>query len=83
MRTTITLDPDVALLIQRAMGQQDLSFKEAVNRAIRDSLGEDRPPYVTPTAPMGAPRNVDLDRSLAVAAAMEDEEIARKLDLRK
>jgi Arc/MetJ family transcription regulator len=83
MRTTITLDPDVALLIERAMGQQDLSFKEAVNRAIRDSLGKDRPRYETPTASLGIPRSVDLDRSLAIAAAMEDEEITRKLDLRK
>lgn len=65
------------------MGQQGLTFKEAVNRAIRDSLGEDRPRYKTPTASMGVPHNVDLDRSLAVAATMEDEEIVRKIDLRK
>ncbi|MCH7669980.1 MAG: antitoxin [Acidobacteria bacterium] len=83
MRTTITLDADVALLVERSMEQRDLTFKETVNRAIRDSLGEDRPLYKTPTYSMGSPRNVDLDRSLALAAAMEDEEIVRKLDLRK
>lgn len=83
MRTTITLDPDVALLVERAMGSQDLTFKEAVNRAIRNSLGEDQPRYETPTSSMGAPRGVDLNHSLAVAAAMEDQEIVRKIELRK
>ncbi len=36
MRTTITLDPDVAALVQRAMAERGLGFKEAVNEARLD-----------------------------------------------
>jgi hypothetical protein len=32
---------------------------------------------------MGRPAVRDLDKSLAIAAALEDEEVARKLALRK
>ena len=39
MRTTITLDPDVHALVERAMRERGLSFKEAVNEAIRAGLG--------------------------------------------
>ena len=38
MRTTITLDPDTRLLIERAMRERGLSFKDAVNEAIRVGL---------------------------------------------
>ncbi len=38
MRTTVTLDPDVESLIDAAMREQGISFKEAVNQAIRAGL---------------------------------------------
>jgi len=35
----VTLDPDVELLLRRAMEERGLSFKQAVNEAIRAGLG--------------------------------------------
>ncbi len=49
MRTTVTLDPDVEALIQKAMKERGLSFKEALNSAIRAGLTrpkQKRPPFV-------------------------------------
>lgn len=79
MKTKITLETDVAALVERAMTKQGLTFNETANRAIRDSLSRRRPRYETPTASMSAATDVDLDRSLAIVATMEDKEIAQKL----
>jgi len=38
MRTTVTLDPDVETLIQTVMREKGLSFKQAINAAIRAGL---------------------------------------------
>jgi len=40
VRTTVTLDPDTRLLVERSMRERGLSFKQAVNEAIRAGLGE-------------------------------------------
>ncbi|HUH07860.1 MAG TPA: ribbon-helix-helix protein, CopG family [Egibacteraceae bacterium] len=84
MRTTITLDPDTAALVQRQMRERGISFKEAVNEAIRSGLTRDeRPtPFRTRTASMGVSA-VPLDRALQVAAELEDEELVRKMRLGK
>ncbi|MFW0791542.1 antitoxin [Gordonia sp. CPCC 205333] len=81
-RTTITLDGDVEALLRKAMSERGITFKEAVNDAIR--IGLARPiahnqDINFPTYSMGQPR-VDLTRALAVAGELEDEEIARKLE---
>lgn len=80
MRTTVTLDPDTRLLVERLMRERELSFKEAINQAIRSGVGE-RPDaarrYTTPRE-LGA-ASVDLTRALAIAAQLDDEAIARKL----
>ncbi|MFH2010007.1 MAG: antitoxin [bacterium] len=39
MRTTITLEVDVAHLVQQAMRREQASFKTVVNNAIRRGLG--------------------------------------------
>lgn len=59
-----------------------------MNRALRVGLDaiehpRDRARYVPTTYSMGHPRGFDLDKALAVAAALENEEIVRKLQLRK
>jgi hypothetical protein len=84
MRTTVTLDPDTRLLVERAMRERGLSFKEAVNEAIRAGLGGSAPPsgrYTTPRQ-LG-PARVDLTRALAVATAIEDDALARRLAERR
>jgi hypothetical protein len=80
VRTTITLDPDTRVLVERAMRERGLSFKDAVNEAIRAGLGSrsaGERPYTTPR-PLG-PARVDLTKALAVAERLEDEELARRL----
>lgn len=87
MRTTVTLDPDVERLIRSAMRERGLSFKEALNQAARAGLqrgGERRArKFVQETFEMGTPKNFRWEKILEIAGAMEDEEIVRKLSLRK
>ena len=80
MRTTITLDPDTRLLVERAMRERGLSFKEAVNEAIRAGLGASpgEPRSYTVAGDLGPARG-DLTRALGVAAELEDDAIARRL----
>lgn len=79
MRTTVTLDPDVAVLVRRAMKERGLSFKQAVNDAIREGMNRERRQAVDfPTYDMGEPL-VDLTKALRLAGELEDEELVRKL----
>lgn len=87
MRTTVTLEPDTVALLTKRMQQRGVSFKEAVNEAIRAGLtetGTDRPrePFRTRTAALGVPA-INLDRAVGVAGDLEDEEIVRKARLGK
>ncbi|MCE7873884.1 ribbon-helix-helix protein, CopG family [bacterium CPR1] len=38
MRTTVTIDPDTAALLQQEIERTGLSFKEVLNRAVRRAL---------------------------------------------
>lgn len=79
MRTTVTLDPDTEQLIRRRMRERGMSFKEALNDAIRRAdLGAARGEFVTETASMGESR-VNLDRALQIAADLEDDELLRRM----
>lgn len=80
MRTTVTLDEDVAQIVRRRMRERDLSFKEALNDVVRDGVRSPAEPFRTATARMGEP-TVNLDRALRVAAELEDEELLRKARL--
>ena len=42
MRTTLTLDPDVAALLKKAVARGEVTFKQAVNDALRRGLTEAR-----------------------------------------
>jgi hypothetical protein len=87
MRTTVTLDPDVERLIRDVMRERAISFKEALNNAARVGLrGEEPKPsrkFVQKTFPMGEGQEFRWDKALAVADSIEDEELNRKLALRK
>jgi hypothetical protein len=83
VRTTLTLEPDVHALLRKLMRERGLSFKEAVNLAIRAGLASGSETAAeTPTFDLGAPR-VPLERALRLAGELEDEELIRKLALRK
>jgi hypothetical protein len=87
MRTTVTLDTDTERLIHAAMRERGWSFKEALNEAIRTGLTPgkraNRAGFVQRTFSLGTEQLFRWDKALATAEAMEDEEISRKLSLRK
>jgi hypothetical protein len=87
MRTTVTLDPDVERLIRNAMRERAISFKAALNEAARIGLrgkGLKRGGrFAQKSFRMGEAQEFRWDKALAVADAMEDEELGRKLTLRK
>jgi hypothetical protein len=82
MRTTITLTPEVEALVKKAMAHRKMSFKEIVNEAIRRGLGgaATSPKVELPTFDMGPPK-ISLDKATQLAAALEDEEILRKMSI--
>ncbi len=84
MRTTVTLDADTEQLIRRRMSDRRISFKQALNDAIRAGCATPGEPvaFRTPTASMGPPI-VSLDRALQLVADLEDDELVRKLALGK
>ncbi|MCC6623373.1 MAG: antitoxin [Deltaproteobacteria bacterium] len=61
MRTTLTLDPDVAAALQRLAAERNLTWKEAVNAALRDGIvsleraAPKRKRYRTPVVDPGPP----------------------------
>ena len=66
------------------MRERQVSFKDALNQAVRSGLATRAPsaPFRTPTFRMGEPI-VPLDKALRLAAELEDEELIRKLASRK
>lgn len=88
MRTTLTLDPDVAADLKRRVRRSGKPFRQILNDAVRAGLrAQDAPPprpYRLKPVSMGGPLpGINLDKALALAADLEDEEIVRKLALRK
>jgi len=85
VRTTVTLDPDVAALLREAARERGVSFKEALNSAVRAGLAAGRTarPYRAPARPLGLRPGINLDKALRLAGELEDAEIVRKLELRK
>jgi hypothetical protein len=73
MRTTITLESDVASLLREFMQRDGLSFKQAVNEAVRKGLlgRRDVPAFRQKTMRLGRPL-VDLTKALALADELDD-----------
>lgn len=78
MRTTVTLDPDTEQLVRARMRERGMSFKEAINDAIRAGATSGGREFRTETASMGRSR-VNLDRALQIAADLEDDELLRRM----
>jgi hypothetical protein len=88
MRTTVDLDPHLLKRLRAEAHRRGVPFKEMLTAALRRGLEEGptatAAPYRCPTFAMGRPAStLNLDKALAIAGALEDEEIARKLALRK
>jgi hypothetical protein len=85
MRTTVTLDPDVAAKLKRVARERDISFKEALNSSVREGLqsAEGPRPYRVPARQLGVRPGIDVNPALRLAGELEDAETLRKLALRK
>ena len=84
MRTTVTLDPDVEAKLRAVMRERGVSFKAAINDAIRTGLSApavEARRFRVKAVPLGARFNID--KALAIAGEMEDEEIVRKMETGK
>ncbi len=84
MRTTLTLDPDVARLLEEEVHRQRKPFKQIVNEAIRRGLAARRPgrrgkryrvrPHKTTLRP-----GIDAGSLNQLVDELEDEAIVKKL----
>ena len=89
MRTTLTLDEQIAKALKAAAHRSGKPLKQVVNETLRAGLaagrssGRARPYRVKPASLGGVLPGVDLDKALRLAGTLEDQEIARKLGLRK
>jgi len=87
MRTTVTLDDDVAVKLKEEARRRNSSFKEVLNSSVRLGLRAGTPkatePYRLSPQSLRARPGVDLNRALALAGELEDAENLRKLSLRK
>ncbi|MGI8773583.1 MAG: antitoxin [Actinomycetota bacterium] len=86
MRTTVTLDPDLAAMLRRIAHERGISFKEALNTMLRAGCGAEAGtarPYRLRARRLGLRPGIDIDKALRLTAALEDEETVRKLEMRK
>lgn len=82
MRTTLTLDNDVADAVQQYMRRTGLGLKSAVNEALRLGLGlAGKPaaprPFVVKAHPLGLRPGIDPDKLNQLVDELEVEEYQR------
>jgi len=88
MRTTLTLDDHLARQLKEVAHRSGKPFKEVVNETLRNGLcakhAQAAPkPFKLETVSLGFHPAVNIDKALALSDAIEDEEILRKMELRK
>ena len=89
MRTTLTLEDRIGRALKELAHRSGKPFKTVVNETLRAGLAAKRETRgkvhyrLRPASLGGVLLDVDLDKALSLADALEDEEVARKLDLRK
>ena len=88
MRTTLTIDDGIAKALKELAHRSNRPFKEVVNETLRAGLSAKRVPKakryrVKPVSLGGVLPGVDLDKALALADALEDQEIAAEIERRK
>lgn len=79
MRTTLTLDPDVAAKAKQGAARLHKPFKEVINAALRVGLDEilappAAKPYRTKPRPMGLRRGFSYDNISELISAAEGED---------
>jgi hypothetical protein len=84
MRTTLTVDDDLAGLLKQRARELGIPFKEAVNQIIRASIGEatatqSHPAPKTISHFFGFRPGIDLDKLGQLADELEAEAFAEKI----
>ena len=88
MRTTVRVDDELLERLKARAQKENVSLTRLFNRVLKAGLQagvahrQKQPVYREPPRSLGTPR-VSLDKALALAGSLEDEEIMRKLALRK
>jgi hypothetical protein len=88
MRTTLTLDDDLASLLKARSRQLGISFKEMVNRALRSGLGTEAARRSGVEAPKTIPHSfgfrpgIDLDKLNQLVDELEADAVADALERR-
>jgi len=78
MRTTVTLDPDVEQVIHERMTARGVSFKQALNDAIRSGApGRGEYTFTAPAYPGGF--LVDVTKANQLASEIDDAAVIEKL----
>ena len=81
MRTTLRLDDDLLIQLEKRASEEGLTLSEVVNLALRKSLTSPRRarrPFRQRTCDLGRP-SFDITKANAATATLDDEAILRKL----
>ena len=89
MRTTLTIDDKIAKALKDAAHRSGKSYKQVVNETLRaglssNSIMDNAKPYRLKSVSMGEVAGAyNLTKALELADYLEEEEIARKLEMKK
>lgn len=89
MRTTLTIDDELAATLKESSRRSGKSFKQVLNDTLRAGLqAQQAPPRpkryrIRPKALGGVMPGLDLDKALRLADGLEDEAIAREIEARR
>jgi hypothetical protein len=86
MRTTLTLDPDVAMKLKKRMAEKNLTLKETVNQALRQGLKavveaeKKKTPFKVLPHSYGFKPGVDQNKLGQLLDQLDSEEFLRKMN---
>jgi hypothetical protein len=87
VRTTVDIEAPLLKKLRAEAQRRGVSFKDLLQGLIRRGLQDlpaKRATYRVPVRSLGTPdQHIRLDKALALASALEDDEIVRELRLRK
>ena len=86
MRTTLTIDDGLFEALKTEALRRRRPFKDVVNDTLRRGMVAEHAPraaYHLPVVDLGHPPKMELDQGLRLADSLEDDEIQRKLHVKK
>ena len=88
MRTTVTIDDATAKVLKEVAYRSGKPFRQVLNETLRAGLNAKRGPTskpyrLDPVSLGGVLPSINLDKALQVADDLEDQEVARKLQMKK